>query len=80
MITVEGGEGHYEFEFINECSAEEVYSDVTYSSDDFRPLNIVINGGDVVDEYICSARGLCQFALWALPYSIRREYSQGNVF
>ena len=55
MIIVEGGKGYYEFEFINECWAEEVYLDVTYSSGDSRPITIVINGGDAVAEHVCSA-------------------------
>lgn len=53
MIVVEGSFGFYEFEFINEVWAHEVYLDVTYSSGDSRPVILTINGGDAVDEGSC---------------------------
>ena len=44
MITVEGERGYYEFEFVNEVWAEEVYLDVTYASGDSRPVILHVNG------------------------------------
>jgi hypothetical protein len=55
MIVVNGNHGFYEFEFINECFAEKVYLDVTYSSGDPRPIFVNINGRRTMDENLCSA-------------------------
>lgn len=55
MIVVNGNVGFFEFEFINECWAEQVYLDITYSSGDPRPIFLDINGRRTMDETLCSA-------------------------
>jgi hypothetical protein len=78
MITVDGTSGFYEFEFINECWAEDVFLDITYSSGDSRPINVAINGDQSIDENLCSAAtggyGAGDFInVRCGPYPIRSE-------
>jgi hypothetical protein len=54
MIVVNGTAGYYEFEFVNEVWAEQVYLDVTYASGDSRPVTLSLNDGDASEEGCCA--------------------------
>lgn len=57
MITVDGEEGFYEFEFINEVWAKEIYLDVTYASGDSRPMTLLVNGEEVATDCCADETG-----------------------
>lgn len=54
MIIVEGDEGgFFEFEFINEVFAQQVFLDIVYASGDSRPVMLSVNG-ETVEEECCA--------------------------